>query len=56
MVTNGVLEFVENAIDAQRVAHKEAKKKDCRSAYFIQSAVDSANFNKISHAESAKKA
>lgn len=54
MVTNGIPELVENATDARRVTHKEAKKKDCKAAYCIQSALDSTNFDKISHAESMK--
>ncbi|XP_050896104.1 uncharacterized protein LOC127102817 [Lathyrus oleraceus] len=56
VVTHGVPELDENATDAQRVAHKEAKKKDCKAAYCIQSAVGSTNFNRISHAESANEA
>lgn len=54
MVTNGVLELAENAIDAPRVTNKEAKKKDCKVAYCIQSVVDSANLDKISNVESVK--
>lgn len=51
VITNGIPELAENATDAQRVANKEAKKKDCKVAYFIESAIDSANFDKISHVE-----
>lgn len=54
VVTNSVHELVDNATDAQRVTNKDAKKKVCKVVYCIQPAVDSANFNKISHAESAK--
>lgn len=54
MVTNGILEIAENATDAQKVSNNEAKKKDYKVTYCIQSAVDSENFDKISHAESAK--
>ena len=56
VVTNVVPELSKNATDAQRVANKEAKKKDCKVAYCIQSAVDSTNFDKISHAELANEA
>ncbi|XP_050920266.1 uncharacterized protein LOC127137902 [Lathyrus oleraceus] len=56
VVTNDVHELVDNATDAQRVANKETKKKDCKVAYCIQSAVDSTNFNKITHVESEKEA
>ncbi|XP_058775468.1 uncharacterized protein LOC131649727 [Vicia villosa] len=53
-VTNRVPELAENATDSQRVASKEAEKKDCKAAYCIQSAIDSENFDKISYAESVK--
>ena len=54
VVTNGVPALGEDATDAQRTAHKHAKKKDCKAAFYIQSAVDAANFDRIAHAESAK--
>lgn len=53
VVTNGVTEVSENANDAQRVTHKDAKKKDCKAAFCIQSAVDATNFDRIYHTESA---
>lgn len=56
MVNNDVPELVKNATDAQGVVNKEAKKKDCKVVYCIQPAVDSENFDKISHAESTKEA
>lgn len=56
VVTNGVLELAKNAIDAHKVTSKESKKKDCKVAYCIQSAINSANFDQISHAESVKEA
>ena len=37
-------------------AHNEVKKKDCKAAYCIQTAVDAATFDRISHAETAKEA
>ncbi|MCI82498.1 F-box protein, partial [Trifolium medium] len=43
-----------NATDAQRNSHKDLKKKDCKAMYTIPAAVDSANFDKISNAESSK--
>ena len=55
-VTNGVPGLGENAIDAQKVTDKEAKEKDHNTTYCIQSTVDSANFNKISHVKSTKEA
>lgn len=45
VVTNGVHELVQNANDAQRVIHKNAKKKGCKVAFCIQSAVDTTNFD-----------
>ena len=56
VVTNGVPALAANASDAQKTEHNEAKKKDCKAAYCIQTAVDAANFDRISHAESAKEA
>ena len=56
VVTNGVPALAANASDAQKTEHNEAKKKDCKAAYCIQTVVDTANFDRISHAESAKEA
>ncbi|CAK8572291.1 unnamed protein product [Lathyrus sativus] len=53
VVTNGVPALGEDATDAQRTAHKDAKKKDCNKVFCIQSAVDAANFDRIAHAELA---
>lgn len=53
VVTNGVRKLAKNATDAQRVANKEAKKKECNAAFYIQSAVDMTDFDRISHVESA---
>ncbi|GAU11497.1 hypothetical protein TSUD_344870 [Trifolium subterraneum] len=54
VVTNGIPTLPANA-DA-RNTHKETKKNDCKAMYAIQAAVDSTNFDKISHAETAKQA
>lgn len=56
MVINGVSAVCEDAIDAQRTTHKDAKKKDCKTVFYIQSTVDATNFNIITHAESTKEA
>ncbi|MCI48304.1 F-box protein [Trifolium medium] len=56
VVNNGVQELPGNATDAQRNTHRDLKKKDCKAMYAIQAAVDAANFDKISHAESSKEA
>ena len=56
VVTNGIAELAENAIEAQRVLHRDLKKKDSKASFCIQSAVDHANFDIIAHVESAKEA
>ncbi|XP_058783879.1 uncharacterized protein LOC131658624 [Vicia villosa] len=56
LVTDGVPVLAANASGAQKTSHNEVKKKDCKVAYYIQSAVDFINFERISHAESAKEA
>ena len=56
MVTEGVHALATNATDEQKKAHNKVKKKDCKAAYCIQTAIDAANFNRISHAETAKEA
>lgn len=56
VVTNGIHVLAANATDVQRVIHKDAKKKDYEALFCIQSAVDSTNFDRISHVESSKEA
>jgi len=56
VVTNGVAELPENAIETQWVRHRDSKKKDCKASFCIQSPVDNANFDRIAHAQSAKEA
>lgn len=56
VATNGVPELAQNANNAHKVIHKDAKKKDCKTALCIQSAVDTMNFDRTSHAESTKEA
>ncbi|XP_058727027.1 uncharacterized protein LOC131598445 [Vicia villosa] len=46
--------YERDAIEARKTSHSEVKKKDCKAAYCIQTAVDSTNFDRISHVESAK--
>lgn len=52
VVNNDIHELADNTTDAQRVIHKDAKKKNGKDAYYIQSVVDATNFDRISHAES----
>lgn len=56
VITNGDHELAQNASYAQRVTHKDAKKKDCKVALCIQFAVDMMNFDRIFHIESVKEA
>lgn len=56
LVNNDIPEFVDNATNAQRVIHKDAKKNDFKVPYYIQSAVDATNFDRISHTESMEEA
>ena len=56
VVTDDVLTLATNATDEQKKAHNKVKKKDCKAAYCIQTAVDAANFDRISHAETTKEA
>ncbi|XP_058726874.1 uncharacterized protein LOC131598275 [Vicia villosa] len=56
VVTTGVPVLAADATEAQKTAHNEVKKKYSKAAYCIQTAVDSGNFDRISHAELAKEA
>lgn len=56
VVTGGVLPLVDNATDAQKLAQKEATKKDRKALFMLHQCVDSGNFEKISPATSAKEA
>ncbi|PNX64364.1 F-box protein, partial [Trifolium pratense] len=56
VVINGVAALPANANAEARNNHKDLKKKDCKAMYAIQVALDSANFDKISHAETSKEA
>ena len=56
VVTGGVPALVADATEAQKKAHNEVKKKDCKDAYCIHTTVNTANFDGISHAETTKEA
>ena len=56
VVTNGVPAVGEDSTDALRTTHKDAKKKDCKAVFYIQSAVDVTNFDRIAHAKSTNEA
>lgn len=54
VVENDVPKLAQDATDVHKTAHKEAKKKECKTVYCIQSTVDLTNFDKIFHVESTK--
>ncbi|KAF1893182.1 hypothetical protein Lal_00001622 [Lupinus albus] len=56
VVQSGVPEINANSNEAQRVEHKEAKKKDCKAIFLLHQCVDRPNFEKISTASSSKEA
>ena len=56
VVMEGFEDLGENPSDAQRAAHKEAKKKDCKALFLLHQCVDSAHFEKISAAKNSKEA
>jgi hypothetical protein len=56
IVNNGVEALPENPTDVQRNAHREAKKKDCKTLFYIQQCVDNKVFEKNACVESSKKA
>jgi len=55
-VENGYEDLVANAIDVQRAAFKEHKKKDCKALFYIQQNVDFNHFEKISKITRSKEA
>lgn len=56
IVVASVEDLPKNATDAQKLAHKEARKKDRKALFLIHQCVDSGNFEKISGANLAKEA
>ena len=50
LVQNGYDDLGANPTDAQRVAFKESKKKDCKALFYIQQNVDSYHCEKIAKA------
>lgn len=45
VVTHDVHELANNVNGAQRIIHKDTKKKDCKAAFYIQSTVDTSIFH-----------
>lgn len=54
VVISVVSKLATYASEAQCNLYKYSKKKDCNASFCIQSTVDGANFDRISHVESAK--
>ncbi|XP_019419076.1 PREDICTED: uncharacterized protein LOC109329725 [Lupinus angustifolius] len=46
----------EDATEAQRLVHRDCKKRDCKALFMIHQCVDESNFEKISNAKTAKEA
>lgn len=56
-VVNNVVESLPtNPTEVQRIAHREAKKKDCKAIFYIHQCMDNKVFEKIADVESSKKA
>lgn len=56
LVTNDYEDLGANPTKAQRTAFKEAKKKNCKTLFYIQQNVDAQHFEKISKATRSKEA
>ncbi|KAF1898006.1 hypothetical protein Lal_00032768 [Lupinus albus] len=56
VVQAGIPEINANSSEAQRIEHKEAKKRDCKAIFLLHQCVDRPNFEKISTASSSKEA
>ena len=46
IVQNGVGDLAANVTEAQRSAHKDLKKKDCKALFLIHQSLDEANFER----------
>lgn len=56
LVNLGYEALDENPTEAQRIVHKEAKKKDCKALFLIHQCVDANTFEKIAEATTSKAA
>ncbi|XP_027191822.1 uncharacterized protein [Cicer arietinum] len=56
IVEEGYSPLVVNAIDAQKLTHKENKKKDCKAMVILHQSVDPPHFEKNSRATNSKEA
>ena len=54
ILNDGVSELEADAIDAQKAAHKDQRKKNCKVLFLIHQCVDSDVFEKIIEKESMK--
>ena len=53
IINNGVTPLRDEAINAQKAAFKEEKKKDYKALFLIHSCVDGDNFEKVGDCESS---
>jgi len=56
LVHNGYKDLGANPIEAQRLAYKEVKKKDCKVLFYIQQNDDNQHSEKISKETGSKEA
>lgn len=56
VIKNGVNPLDQGTTDARRATHKEERKKDFKTLFFIHQYVDGDNFEKVSDCESSKQA
>ncbi|XP_019442280.1 PREDICTED: uncharacterized protein LOC109346996 [Lupinus angustifolius] len=56
IIQEGYQSVDEDATEAQRLVHRDCKKRDCKALLMIHQYVDESNFEKISNAKTAKEA
>ncbi|XP_019432586.1 PREDICTED: uncharacterized protein LOC109339582 [Lupinus angustifolius] len=56
IIQEGYQSVGEDATEAQRLVHKDCKKRDCKALFMIHQCVDESNFEKISNAKTTKEA
>ncbi|XP_019439043.1 PREDICTED: uncharacterized protein LOC109344742 [Lupinus angustifolius] len=56
IIQEGYQSVGEDATEAQRLVHRDCKKRDCKALFMIHQCVDESNFEKISNAKTAKEA
>ncbi|XP_019450632.1 PREDICTED: uncharacterized protein LOC109352903 [Lupinus angustifolius] len=56
IIQEGYQSVGEDATEAQRLVHRDCKKRDCKALFMIHHCVDESNFEKISNAKTTKEA